>query len=81
MTKEEVLVDTISNEELPDEEKYIYDFIDDEYEAIYNKYCDLYPEDVTSDFTIEDIDICDFVISNMEKEFDEYIEERKDKNN
>lgn len=40
------------------------DFIDKNYEEVYEKYCDIHPERIHSDFMLEDLDydeLCEFV--------------------
>jgi len=42
----------------------IDDFIDRNYEKVYEKYCDIHPERIHSDFMLEDLDydeLCEFV--------------------
>jgi hypothetical protein len=56
---------------------YIEDFIDDNYEDVYNEYADVYPEEIHSDWTLEDAhDLDEFVLDHMSYEFNEYLRKK-----
>lgn len=45
-------------------------FIDNNYELIYNKYCEVYPERIHSDWTLEDAqDLEEFILTYLEEEY------------
>lgn len=56
---------------------YIEDFIDDNYEDVYNEYADVYPEEIHSDWTLEDAhDLDEFVLNHMSYEFNDYLRKK-----
>lgn len=56
---------------------YIEFFIDDNYEDVYNEYADVYPEEIHSDWTLEDAhDLHEFVLDHMSYEFNEYLRKK-----
>ena len=56
---------------------YIEDFIDYYYEDVYNEYADVYPEEIHSDWTLEDAhDLDEFVLDHMSYEFNEFLRKK-----
>lgn len=56
---------------------YIELFIDDNYEDVYNEYADVYPEEIHSDWTLEDAhDLEEFVLNHMSYEFNDYLKKK-----
>lgn len=45
-------------------------FINENYELIYNKVCELFPGIIHSDFYLEDIDVIEFVENYMREEYE-----------
>lgn len=63
-----------------DKDEYIDRFIDDNQELIYNKYCEINPENIHSDFSLEDLDgdyVAEFVEDYLEDELLTYIDKYK----
>lgn len=59
----------------------IDEFIESNSELIYQKYCEIFPELIHSDFTIENIqDIEDFINTFMEREIEKFKNLRRKKN-
>lgn len=56
---------------------YIEHFIADNYEDVYNEYADVYPEEIHSDWTLEDAhDLEEFVLDHMSYEFNDYLKKK-----
>ena len=56
---------------------YIEHFIADNYEDVYNEYTDVYPEEIHSDWTLEDAhDLEEFVLNHMSYEFNDYLKKK-----
>lgn len=56
---------------------YIEHFIADNYEDVYNEYTDVYPEEIHSDWTLEDAhDLEEFVLDHMSYEFNDYLKKK-----
>jgi len=65
-------------------ENLVEDYIESNPSDIYNKYCEINPEEITSDFELENLDgdtIYDFVINYMESEIEEFILNKEVKEN
>lgn len=56
------------------EKNKIENFIEDNEELIYERYCEVYPEKITSDFSLEEVseELEDFVKDYMSKELEGY---------
>lgn len=63
-----------------DKDEYIDRFIDDNQELIYNTYCEVNPENIDSDFSLEDLDgdyVAEFVEDYLEAELLAYVDKYK----
>lgn len=52
-------------------------FIDENYELIYNKVCEIFPDIIHSDFYLEDIDAQEFVENYMMEEYELWKEKQQ----
>lgn len=52
-------------------------FIDENYELIYNKINELFPDVIHSDFYLEDIDVWEFVENYMKEEYELWKEKQQ----
>lgn len=51
-----------------EDDKFYNDYLDDNYEAVYERFCDVNPERIHSDFMIDDLDfeeLCEFIDNCM----------------
>ena len=51
-------------------EELLDKFVDENYDMIYSKVCEIFPDIVHSDFYLEDIDAQEFVENYMREEFE-----------
>ena len=65
-----------------DHEEHLNEFIEDNYDRVYEEYCECYPEEIHSDFMLEDRDwgdILDFVVGHFTTELEnKYPEDYKE---
>lgn len=53
-------------------EELLDKFVEDNYDMIYSKVCEIFPDIVHSDFYLEDIDAQEFVENYMMKEYESW---------
>lgn len=56
-------------------EELLDKFVDENYDMIYSKVCEIFPDIVHSDFYLEDIDAQEFVENYMREEYELWKEE------